>query len=347
MFERVKTILLVAIITVLVWVFAEAESLTSKTVRAEVALEVEIGSTRVFELIDARAWRDRLDITLEGPTAAVADAESILRRPIRLRPGMDGFPTDPGEQAVDLFTAMRAWPELRDKGVTISRVDPPTVRVRVDQLAEREIQITPDLPGSALEGTAEVKPRSARLFATEAEFKQLGSGATAIARVSPESLGKLVPGRKEVISNVALTLPDALAASRWARLEPKTVEVTATVRSRSATYTIPSVPVSLVLAPGEFQRWDINIPDEDRFVSDVTVTGPTETVDAIRQGSVTITAQAILSFEELERSVVSKEVVFVCTPHADLQFKADNPRVRMHITKRPPAAEPAAGSPPP
>lgn len=348
MLTQVKTTVLVTLVTALIWIFAEAESLTKKTVRVEVLLESEPESDRLVDIPDGQGWQKRVDVVFEGSTAAVTEAEAVFRRPVRLRPGMEGVPSDPGEQTVDFYAALREWPELRSRGVTIVRVDPPNVRIRVDQLVSREVKVIAEVPGSELDGQPEIKPGTVTLRLPASEAGALTATSAVRARVSPESVTKLVPGRRETVSNVVLELPPELQGSRRVRIDPNRAEVSLTLRSRAAALTLPNVPVSIVLAAGEYARWDITVPDEDRFITDVKVTGPVDLIDQVKRADVTITAQVLLSFEELERGITSKDVVFSSIPPAaDLQFKADNTKVRLKIKRRETPGDPANGAHPP
>ena len=335
--DHLKTGLWVTLVTVVIWTFAESESLTSRSVRAEVALESDAATDRAVEITDP-AWRDRVDVAIEGATAAVSEAEAILRRPICLRPGMPGVPTEAGEQTADLAAALRSLPDLQGKPVTIVRADPPTVRIRIDQLLTRELKVVVDAPGAELDGQAEARPATVNIIAPDADAKRLTESSVAIARISPETLTRLVPGRKETISNVAIELPLEVAGPR-ARAAPARVEVALTLKSRTATYTLASVPVYILVAAVEYERWDISVPPEDRFLTDVQVSGPSDMVDQVRRGEIKVTAKVELSFDELERGISSKEVSFSQIP-TPLVFKADNTRVRLLIKRRTPNGQP-------
>lgn len=329
--EHVKTVLLVTLVTVVIWTFAESESLTSRSVRVEAAFDTDATDDRAL-VVNEPSWRDRVDVVIEGATGAVSEAEAVLRRPLRLRPGAPGVPGEPGDQTADLAAAIRGLPEMQGKPVTVVRADPASVRVRIDQLVTRELKVVVDAPGAELDGQAEANPATVKVLLPEADAKRLDETSVAIARVSPETLVRLVPGRHETVSNVALEPPAAVAGSRT-RLNPSRVEVGLTLKSRTATYTLASVPVYILVAAVEYERWDISVAPDDRFLTDVKVSGPSELVDQVRRGEIKVTAKVELSFDELERGISSKEVSFSQMP-TPLLFKADNMRVRLIIRKR-------------
>lgn len=330
--ENARTIVLVTLVAVLVWIFAEAESLTTRTIRPEILFETEDGTSLVLE-IDDPAWRERPSLTIEGSTSAVAAVELATTKPIRLRPGMEGIPTAPGEYTIDLRTALRDAAELTGKGVTVARTDPAAVRLRVDQLEERSLRVEADTSAFELEAPAEVKPAFVKVRLPAAEAAKLTEGAVARARVSAESLSKLVPGRKETVSGVPIELPPGLVASPRVRVDQSRAEVQLTLRTRTASLTLPSVPVYVSLAAVESGRWDVTIPEEDRFITDVKITGPSDAVDRVRRGEFRVTALVVLSFDDLERGIASKEITF-CELPTPLTFKADNSKVRVKIQRR-------------
>lgn len=345
MAEHIKTFLLVTLIAALVWIFAESESLTTRKVRADVLFEVEAGSDRMVDLPDNPTGRERVDVVIEGSTAAVTEAEAILARVIRLKPGMEGVPAEPGERSVNFRTAISNLPELRDRGVTISRVDPENVRLRIDQLVDRELKVVGEAPEALLDGPPEVKPLTAKLTLPQSLVSLLPSDSMIKARVSPESLARLVPGRRESVGNVPLLPPPEVASARGVRVEPARAEVILTIRSKDSVFVLPSVPVQVKLAGTEAGRWEITIPDDDKFLTDVEVRGPSELIDRIKAGELTVTAFVPLSFEDLERGITSKDAVFSELP-TPFTFKAGNTKVHLSIKRRetsPATQEPNGG----
>jgi len=330
--EHVKTALLVTLVTVVIWVFSESESLTSRPVRVEASFDIEPKDDRSLRVIDP-AWKERIDAAIEGTTAAVSEAETVLRRPVRFQLGAPGIPTDLGEHAVDLATALRGLPDLQGKPVTIVRADPATIRVRVDQLATRELKVVVDAPaGTRFDGLPEARPATIKISLPESDARLLDESAVAFARLNPETLTRIVPGRRETISNVSVEPPPLVTGPRT-RLSPQRVDVDLTLQSRTGTLTLASVPVFILIAAVEYERWDIAVAPEDRFITDVKVSGPSAEIDKIRRGETRVTAKVELTFDELERAISSKEAIFTQVP-TELAFTADNLRVRLQIRKR-------------
>jgi hypothetical protein len=154
MWQNLKTAILVVIITVVIWGFAEAESLKRSELRgASVTFQPEPGSNWVVKLGDAGAGNSlRADIYLEGSAAAVDSAERELRTGFTLTPGSEGVPAAPGRHTVDLETAIRAIPSLKARGISVPRVDPQTVEVILDELVTRAVRVDLDITSAELDG---------------------------------------------------------------------------------------------------------------------------------------------------------------------------------------------------
>lgn len=335
MWNRIKSISLVTIITLVIWVFAEAESLRTKQISAEVSFQSEPSGERVIDVPEGQGWRGRIELTVEGSAAGLDRLQSRLsRQAIKLIPGMDGVPVDPGEPTVDLKLALRAHPDLREVGATITKTDPATVRVRIDRMVVRDLRVEVQAPDGELDGVPETRPATVKVRMPAAEAASLGADAPAVAKLDGPMLQKLVAGRVETITGVPVSLP-AWANNGRARIEPPSVDIQLKLRSRTAAYTVPSVPVQVRLAAVELGKWDVDVPESDRFIRDVKVTGPSDLVNQVRSGEIKVVATVSLAFEELERGVTTKEVSFTdFASQLPLKFEAENRVVRLKITRR-------------
>lgn len=332
MFRHFKTFVLVTFVTALIWIFAEGESLTRRSLKADVLFETDSAGGRVVAVTDG-AWRDKVDIIVQGTASAVTEAESVLRRAIKLRPGMTGIPAQSGEFTIDLEAALSDVAELSGAGVTIARADPASVTVHIDQLLEKTLPVVLEAPGVDIDGPAELAPTTVKLRLPEQDAALLSADTPARVRIPAETLAKLVPGRKESIASLPIELPNAVAGARFTKFEPATASVSITLRNNTSSYKLASVPVFVKLAAVELGKWDISINEADRFLTDVTVSGPSDLVERVRRQDLKVTATVPLSFEELERGITAKDAVFSDLP-ASLRFEVRSARVRLDIQKR-------------
>jgi hypothetical protein len=337
----IRNIVLVTVLTVLVWAFAESESLHTKSIRFDVLVDADPAGGRVARVLDGQAWPGRVQLSVEGATSAIDALEPLTRRALRLAPGIQSFPAVAGENIIDLRAAIRELPEFRGSGVTIQACDPPTLRVVVDEIITSTIPVRVSAGDSQFESQPVVRPASVTLSVSKRVGESLGADLAATATIDPQTLARLVPGRTENIASVPLTLPIDLPPDTYIRFSPPSVDVGVTLRSRTGSIVLPSVPVHIRLAAAELSRWKIDIPESDRFLTDVRVSGPDELIDQVRREEIKITAVVALSFEELERGITSKEATFAELP-SPLKFEAAKRLVRLSITKLPPVpVEPA------
>lgn len=333
MLSGIRTFALVTIITVLIWAFAEAESLTTKALRCELHFAADEQTLRFADPADAKAWTGRVEVTVEGSNRAAGDVESNLRRGVTIRPGMSGVPTEPGEYSIDLNQVLRAAPEIVNRGVTIAKVEPPSLLIVVDTLVTRELQVNADAQGALVDGPVECRPSNARITLPRALNALLPPDVTLTARIPQETIGTLVPGRAETITGIPILPPPQVKERNRVTIEPERADVVLTLRSRTDSFTITSVPVHIKIAAGEFGRWDITVPEEDRFIRDVTVSGPSDMVARVKRGEIRLNAILTLSFDELERRISSKDVLFSEVP-TELKFETDRTTVRLRIARR-------------
>lgn len=348
MWRRVRMIFVVALITGLIWLFAEAESLRTQDQQVELVVEPQESGTRTLEFVEPgrEGQPRRWTVTLEGPTGAVDDFIRALRKPVRIYPGLEGVPRDSGESDADLKTILLSHPDLNAsrRGVSITRVEPPTVKLRIEDMATITLKVEVRVPPRGeLDGPPEAKPPTVSVTLPKSEADKLTPTSVAIATIDQTSYDRLVPGRKETVPGVPVRLPPDVSALR-ATIDPPAVDVTLTVRRGTVSVKVASAPVHVRLALTEYGKWDVSVAEP--FLTDVTVTGPREIIKQIEDKTLPLIAYVPLSYEELERGITSKEAVFSDLPPElyPLKFEAANRTVTLSIKKR--EAPPNGGATP-
>jgi hypothetical protein len=350
MLAQAKSLLVIGLVSVLIWLLAEAESLRSEQLRVELTFRAGDQTSRyVRPDPDVPA---AFNVRLQGSTARVDTLASQLRKPITLEPGMTGIPVEPGKHAINVLTVLRDLPIVRESGVSIADVQPAIVSITVDTLALREAKIRIVLPqGALVDGTPEPSRPTARVTYPESAARDLPKDLTVDAAIDAEALTGLPEGRRVTIPNIRIDLPEPLRSVEGARVSPNSVSAQITLRSRNNSYTIPSVPVHVRLAPTETGIWDITMPAESRLLTDVTVSGPSDFIDLIKSDKVKPIAFIPLSFEELERAAASgdpieKAPVFTDLP-TQLKFDLKQRTVKLTVKRRetPATTPPTAPAP--
>jgi hypothetical protein len=337
MISQAKSFLVIGLVSVLIWLLAEAESLRTEQLRIDVSFKAGPETARYIHADPDVPTT--FNIRLQGSTARVDALASQLRKPIALEPGMTGIPIEPGKHAINLLTVLRDLPVVRESGVSIADVQPGIVSVTVDTLAVRIAKIRIVLPpGALVDGIPEPTRPTAELRYPESAARDLPADLTLDAPIDPQALTGLPENRRVTIPTIRIELPEPLRGIEGARVIPSTVGAQITLRSRTGTYTIPSVPVHVRLAPTETGIWDITMPAESRLLTDVTVSGPSDSIDLIRTEKVKPIAFIPLSFEELERAAASgepieKAPVFTELP-TQLKFDPKQRTVKLTVKRR-------------
>ncbi|MBL8764248.1 MAG: hypothetical protein JNM07_08255 [Phycisphaerae bacterium] len=354
MWATIRTILGVSFVAILIWVWAESESLsaTAVTPRLEFvssgdrsgggALLVRVAGPKLAGGVRAR---------VEGSTQAIDTLQRMLTAPVRLIPGVGGVPATLGAHVIDLREALQEHPELARAGVTFESVDPPSVSISIDQLVIRQVTVRAELPGLELDGEAAVTPPTVAIRMPQSVEGRL---AAAVETSAPSGFAWATPDRAELeragavgpgTVTARVRLPAVLDGVEGAAVvEPERVSVTFRVKARLGSVVLPSVPVWVSVPPTEGKAWDIEVLDA--FLKDVTVTGPNDLLARIASKQLVPVAQVMLGSDELDRRIEAKEAVFTGLP-SPLQFSAPTMVVRLKITPRAAGASPRTPPPAP
>jgi len=337
--SHIKTVALVTIVSALIWVFAESETLQPGERSIRLVLNADDRGTRVLEAVDAAGnalseSSTEVSVWIEGSAVALKSLDRSLRSgTVNLKPGMPGLELSSDARDVRVADVLRQAPMIAEAGVTIIRTSPEFIRLRADELVTQRLRVDIPIPSGESDGLPESRPADVEVTMTKSAAGSLGAAATVIARIDSNIWSKLIPGKRETVSGVRLELPAGLANVPNVRLNPPAVDVNITVKSKSATVKLDSVPVQLRLAPEEFNNWKIDIPQSDRFLADVTVSGPADYISELSSRAIRLVAVVPLSFEELEKRITAKEAVFIDLP-AGVKVEVANRTVRMTISPR-------------
>jgi hypothetical protein len=330
-----KTIVVVSLLAIVVWLFAEAESLGDAEVSARI--EFPPASSSAF-LISSEPRSPSVRIGMRGAKSALQRASSILETPIRLEPGRGGVPDADGTYTIDLTEALRASPAIADTRVTLEWVRPPTITVKLEDLETRPYDIQATLPGVQTEGAIEIVPRVAQVRAPVAVHTEFAETAFVQAR-PPQDQAALPPGVHTI--TIPLSLPPALQQRPGVTLLTDRAELRFTVVSTLVTETLSAVPVQTLLAPTEANEWRITIAPQDQILS-IEMTGPRQIMSDLKSATVSASIVAVLALSDidLQSGRTSKPVAFAMLRDGVLQnlprevtVRADRSEVRFTVER--------------
>ena len=334
---QIRTVVLVSFLAILIWLLAESRMVQTRMVELQIVL---VGNTQdtqhlyVVRPMPGELAVSSVDVELEGSLASLDQASRELRGRVQLTVG-DQIPSRPGQHDLDLRSILRSLSTLRVHGVNIRSISSDIVKVEVDELVSIELPVRVELPPSvAIDGPVRTIPQTITITGPQSQLAAL-SGREALASPTPGLIPALTPGRLETIPSVAVTLPvslDSSSAVGWAPvLSPSRVDIRLTIRSLTQTTTIDRLPIQVLLAPGEVGKWVVGLnPGSEDLVS-IQISGPTDALEAINDGSVTPSAILSLSFQDLERGITTKQVSLLGLPDG-VQILSDLPEIGFAIS---------------
>lgn len=335
--ERIRTFLTVTIIAVTLWLFAEAESLSEFSSITRVQFVAGEGTNRTVRALEGFGGSVTVDV--KGSRAALEKAREILSNGLRLELGKPGVPFTDGSHTVNLLEALKANQALTQVGVQVVSVTPQNVSIRVTELETRQVPVDADLPGVQVVGPVKVTPETVPVRLPRMEWEAMSQPLRLSARLTEEQIRQLPS------SGLAREQARVIAPANAGTVDPfpsgaPTVSLEFTVKNRHATAQFAAAPVQVVLPPIEVGNWDVDIEQQDQFVT-VEASGPSEVIERLQASGHPIIATVALSSDDLERGVTSKELSFgqlrggvlTALPES-VRLTSPKTTVRLKITRR-------------
>lgn len=330
--RRARTAAVVSVVTVLVWIFAEAQTLRTETVTLRVTITAEhTDSNLVVRAAPEEtggatgepAWDGQsIELVLRGATARLDSLLATVRGQITLEVGAQ-LPAEPGVHVVPVDDVLRLTDAFARSGVTIAKATPPRIAVQVDELTEIESPVRIEVAGVVelrrppIAEPNHVMLRGPASLINQAVAEAGEAGLSLTARVDTDTARTLTPGRETSVPGVPLVLPAGLpvAGPAWRlRAEPPAVDVRVYVRRRLAEMTLDPMPIQVALPPGEVGRWEITLPEGSRELRGVELQGVHELLALVESGEVRPVALVRLSVAELEAGTIETQAEVLGVP---------------------------------
>ncbi len=335
---KLETYLIVTIITVLIWFYAESENVKPYS---PFPLNVQFVATAGQDLLIAPARPQQVWLTVRCATSQYAALEQLAEGgPIELV--VSEIPDNP-EQIVVLSKKRLDETRLGELGLTIVDVQPPTINVRVERLEPVVIPIAPDsiVPDDIQLATPPtIDPPTATMVLPASVAGDLGDVALE-ARIDANRLARLdenVPHELTVPIGVPQRLRERLRGIN-APITPSTARVTITIRKQTDQYQHNSVPILLLAPWAELQRFDVTLKDNARVLREaVELSGPSDVIEQIKRGELKVIAELRLTADDLESSITSKPLRF----NVPTGVRVESAIPRLSFTISPRSTAPAA-----
>lgn len=328
--RHIPDYLLVTLITVLVWLYAEGRNVQTYSPGEPVPVSVSLVNDEDLAIMEQSPRR--VSIRFQGATSELDRVRRRLPGGINLEVAV----AEPGRRTFSLAELLRRAEPIAGLRVNISRVEPPSLELEVDRLLRHQlrlrfeptdVQLVPD--------SVEIEPAEAELTLPESMAAELGSDLESLrldVEVS-EDLRQLPAGERQTVTG-RVRLPAVLRGQQHVQVEPREVTVSFVIDKKEEQVTLPSVPVWVVAPPSELEKYRVELVEGSRVLRDVTVTGPSDLVQQVRERSLRVIALLYLSSDDLASGVgseVSAPVTFDLP--AALRVEAPTQTVRFTIER--------------
>ncbi len=289
--EKIESWLIVSSITVLVWLYAEGQTLEPHETSVTLKFVGEGGQTLKISPVEATLG---VDYQASRGTAILFNqlaSETVFEIPVR-----PGLAPDNYVRLVDVADALQGT-DLSQLSVKFEGYEPEQVQVVAEPLVQVELPVVIISPtGAEFSVAPEAEPRrvSVTLPASLAEqANELSLTATI------ESVEGADPDVPQTLADLPLTLPNAIVTT-WTELEQPTVNARFTLRSQLEMYELQPVSVWVVAPPSVSQQYDIQVTDEaGTTISGITVQGPADQIARLRAGTFLPVAELEITNEAL------------------------------------------------
>jgi hypothetical protein len=284
MIDMFKQLAWVVPLTLLIWIYAEREqiaTLPNETIPFQL---ISPDPNKTVELMPRQD--SNLVLELQGPRARL---QSVLQR---LRGGMllQGLRLEidrnitAGEHTLPTSQLLANNPVFAQNGITVTRMQPERLHVRVDDLVEREARVIAPPGVTTLDAGTQFNPPTIKVRGPASLLDRVksesGGQLTVFARIPDDLL--TTPGEKEA-RKIPIDLPQALAQDDRVSPTRQDVDAVLHVRAADTEWVMPAMAISLDMPPTLLDKpVSVNAPTS---LPDVTLIGPKAKIDQLKDPS--------------------------------------------------------------
>jgi hypothetical protein len=307
--EKLETFVLVTVIAVLVWLYAEDR--TAKDYKE--TIKVEFVAPAGEDLAIDPHEPPPIEISFRASKAYYQAFEKLQAQGALKLKVASPQPGDSIIQPVILDELLRES-QLGVIGITGVKATPATMELNVEPIVSVEMPIEVDAGNTKLDDEPVLEPATATLTIKRSLVERAQVSAV-IAELTGDVLRGLPDGHTYT-KTAKLKLPPDLAV-RWSSIAPQTAEVTFTIRNRTIPWEVTAVPIRLDILPLLLSQYDIQLQDGEQLVPTVELLGPNDVINAIKADKSMVGAMIHLDPKVLEAALESdtyKALVEITVP---------------------------------
>lgn len=289
-----KSLLWVAPLTALIWIYAEREEDVTLN-NVPVVLDVRGSDPRTF--VRLASGNPTIHVDLKGRQVDVEQIKDWLQTtPVDIEVARN---LTPGEHTISLQFELNQLQRVKNKGVTLVNCTPAEITVDVDEIEtmDLEVRARPEdskTLGSPIFSPARVKISAPRHLLRQAQQDTAGQGLVAYANFAPFKQILAEPG-KHSLSGVQVVPSIGIENSD---IQPRGVSAELNVNNNTdRTITLPYLRVLAATPRDAGARADQYKPNFDPTLTNVTVTGPEQQIALLQDPNYTPTPFPAAIFE--------------------------------------------------
>ncbi len=345
--QEIQTALAATVFTVLVWIYAEGETIKAHDLMLNVRFVAPPGQALVIRPVQP-AVLSPVTVRVRCANAQWNEVETWQSKPFDLTLSADDTNAQ-HEVTVNLLERLRRAKRFTERGVDVREVhgdSNPTLYV--ESTVSRTFPVIPVIGNLDLQGQPTVDPDKVTVNVPASEASALDN-ARVEARLDAltDFFGTPLVEGQQITRDVQLVLAAPPGLKDW-QIRPDHAVVSFTVRRVATKLMLTAIPVSVIyLSPADTARYAVQIQQEDRFLPELVLTGPRASLDRLRdrisrEGP--LHAYISLSTSDLEKHITSKTVEIKDLPAGvTITSPVPLPSVRLQILSNKPAA---AATPP-
>lgn len=277
--SALKTFAWLGPLTLLIWVYAERSQVVPVD-NVSFPILVQSGDPSRYASMPANVDQNVI-VKLTGARSRIENLRQRLR-PEGTRPSVViniDRTRPPGSYNLDTIALLNESNLFIESGVSITEARPLQLPIVIDVYEEREATVQPPSRVTNLVTTPSFVPDKVMVRAPRSYFE---SESDIWVEANLDGAGILdKPGTPHTV-NVRVESPQ-LRDKPGVSYMPETVKTTVEVRAPDERHTIPQIQVSISAFPAFLERYDVALPENERKILDVEVTGPPDRVAAIRE----------------------------------------------------------------
>ncbi|MCC7146065.1 MAG: hypothetical protein IT443_06430 [Phycisphaeraceae bacterium] len=294
--EKAENLIIVTVVTALIWLYAEGESVRSGTATLTLRFVPPAGQTLAIDPAERR-----VELEYRCSTSEEQKLKELVRNPVPIVVRPD--PTA-AVRSVSLRERVASDSPIAALGLEVVAVQPEAIELRVRELERVELPIVVVTGQKRLTGPPVVEPAKAAVQLPRDLSRQ--SEGTQLRVMLDDVTETLEPGREYKIA-LPIRPPPQLGSE--VKVDPARAEVTFSVSSRTRTLSLSSVRVMIMGPPREMARYEVILRDDLLFLPDaIEITGPNDKIEQIAGKPDQIVAVLRLTAEELTQRISNKQV---------------------------------------